>query len=138
MVAAKHERVQSDGILLRSRCLFHSLCEVTPLHSFTTSAAEVVGQTCTNRLTRSGLTASSTDVPASLVAFLVDEVTAISGNVACQHRLAPLGGRDRVADDGMYPVSVAEVFHRPNRVLKGLSEILSVGLLEVYHKSTPM
>lgn len=138
MAAAKYDGVQSDGILLRSGYLFHCVCEVTPLHSFTTSSAEVVGPTCTSRLTRSGLTVSSTDVPASLVAFLLDEVTAISGNVACQHRLAPLGGRDHVADDGMYPVSVAEVFHRPNRVSKDLSEIMSVRLLGVYHKSTTM
>jgi hypothetical protein len=38
----------------------------------------------------------------------------------------------------MYPVSVAEVFHRPNRVSKGLSEILSVGLSILYHKPTTM
>lgn len=91
-----------------------------------------------NRLTRSWLAARSIDVPASLVAFLLDEVTAIGGNVACQHRLAPLEGPDQVVDDGMYPVSVAEVFHRPNRVSKGLSEILSVGLSILYHKPTTM
>jgi hypothetical protein len=78
------------------------------------------------------------DVPPPLVALVLDEATAIGGNVACQHRLAPLGGPDRVVDDGMYPVSVAEVFRRPNRVSKGLSEILSVSLSIVYHKSTTM
>ncbi len=139
IVAAQYGRVQSDDILLGSRHLFHSVREVTAIHSFTTSAADVMGQTRTSRLARPGLTASSTDVAASLVACLLDEVTASGGNVGCRHRLAPHGGPDQeVVVDGMYRVSVTQVFHRPNRVSNGLSEILSVRLSIVYHKSTTM
>jgi hypothetical protein len=49
-VLAKYERVHNEGNLIRgSGYCFRKHLEVTPLHSFTTSAALSVGQTCTKR-----------------------------------------------------------------------------------------
>src|SRR5882724_5214980 len=59
-VEAKYERVHNDGNLWSEGYLRRSSCAVMPLHSFTISAADVVGHAITNRWIWSGWTVNST------------------------------------------------------------------------------